>query len=185
MAICLLFSYVNPEHERQVQAVVTAELPGLPVSVSHEVAPIWREYERTSTTVADAYLKPLMERYVGNLTSSLRDAGLTTPWTIMKSNGGAMLADAAATHPIQTAQSGPAGGMLVAAALGAQAGLPDLLTLDMGGTSADVGMILEGEQRHTTEYEIEWGVPAAIPLIDIKSIGAGGGSIAWIMPADS
>lgn len=180
VAICLLFSYVNPEHERQVREIVATELPDLPVSVSHEVAPIWREYERTSTTVADAYLKPLMERYVGNLSSSLRDAGLTTPWTIMKSNGGAMLASAAATHPIQTAQSGPAGGMLVAAALGEQAGLPDLLTLDMGGTSADVGMILDGGQRHTTEYEIEWGVPAAIPLIDIKSIGAGGGSIAWI-----
>jgi N-methylhydantoinase A len=180
VAICLLFSYVNPEHERQVREIVAAELPGLPISVSHEVAPIWREYERTSTTVADAYLKPLMERYVGNLSVTLQDAGLTTPWTIMKSNGGAMLAAAAATHPIQTAQSGPAGGMLVAAALGVQAGLPDLLTLDMGGTSADVGMILDGEQRHTTEYEIEWGVPAAIPLIDIKSIGAGGGSIAWI-----
>jgi N-methylhydantoinase A len=180
VAISLLFSYVNPEHERQVRELVARELPGLPISVSHEVAPIWREYERTSTTVADAYLKPLMERYVGSLSSTLTEAGLITPWTVMKSNGGAMLASGAALHPIQTAQSGPAGGMLVAAALGAQAGLPNLLTLDMGGTSADVGIILEGAQRHTTEYEIEWGVPAAIPLIDIKSIGAGGGSIAWI-----
>ena len=180
VAISLLFSYVNPDHERQVREVVARELPGLPISVSHEVAPIWREYERTSTTVADAYLKPLMEQYVGSLSSTLTEAGLTTPWTIMKSNGGAMLASGAALHPIQTAQSGPAGGMLVAAALGTQAGLPDLLTLDMGGTSADVGIILDGSQRHTTEYEIEWGVPAAIPLIDIRSIGAGGGSIAWI-----
>jgi N-methylhydantoinase A len=180
VAISLLFSYVNPGHERQVREVVARELPGLPISVSHEVAPIWREYERTSTTVADAYLKPLMERYVGSLSSTLTEAGLATPWTIMKSNGGAMLASGAALHPIQTAQSGPAGGMLVAAALGTQAGLPDLLTLDMGGTSADVGIILDGSQRHTTEYEIEWGVPAAIPLIDIRSIGAGGGSIAWI-----
>ena len=180
VAISLLFSYVNPEHERQVQAVVAQELPGLPISVSHTVAPIWREYERTSTTIADAYLKPLMERYVGSLSSTLTEAGLTTPWTIMKSNGGAMLAAGAALHPIQTAQSGPAGGMLVAAALGTQAGLPDLLTLDMGGTSADVGIILDGAQRHTTEYEIEWGLPAAIPLIDIRSIGAGGGSIVWI-----
>jgi N-methylhydantoinase A len=98
----------------------------------------------------------------------------------MKSNGGAMLASAAATNPIQTAQSGPAGGMLAAAALGQQAGEPNLLTLDMGGTSADVGVIQGGRQKQTTEYEIEWGVPAAIPLIDIKSIGAGGGSIAWI-----
>ena len=180
VAISLLFSYVNPDHERQVREVVARELPGLPISVSHGVAPIWREYERTSTTIADAYLKPLMERYVGSLSETLADAGLHTPWTIMKSNGGAMLASGAALHPIQTAQSGPAGGMLIAAALGAQADLPNLLTLDMGGTSADVGIILEGAQRHTTEYEIEWGVPAAIPLIDIKSIGAGGGSIAWI-----
>jgi N-methylhydantoinase A len=180
VAVSLLFSYVNPEHERRVREVVSRELPGLPISVSHEVAPIWREYERTSTTVADAYLKPLMERYVGSLSLTLIEAGLTSPWTIMKSNGGAMLASGAALHPIQTAQSGPAGGMLVAAALGVQAGLPDLLTLDMGGTSADVGIIMDGAQRHTTEYEIEWGIPAAIPLIDIKSIGAGGGSIAWI-----
>ena len=180
VAVCLLFSYVNPEHERQVREVVARELPGLPISVSHDVAPIWREYERTSTTIADAFLKPLMERYVGNLSASLQEAGLRTPWTIMKSNGGAMLAAAAAAHPIQTAQSGPAGGMLAAAALGTQAGFSNLLTLDMGGTSADVGIILDGAQKHTTEYEIEWGVPAAIPLIDIKSIGAGGGSIAWI-----
>ena len=180
VAISLLFSYVNPDHEQRVRDIVGEELPGLPVSVSHEVAPIWREYERTSTTLADAYLKPLMGRYVASLDDKLYNAGLTTPWAIMKSNGGAMRATAAADSPIQTAQSGPAGGMLVARALGIQAGLPNLLTLDMGGTSADVGMILDGELRHTTEYEIEWGVPAAIPLIDIKSIGAGGGSIAWI-----
>jgi N-methylhydantoinase A len=180
VAICLLFAYVNPEHEQQVLEIVERELPGLPVSVSHVVAPIWREYERASTTIADAYLKPLMRRYVGSLTESLTTAGLTARWTIMKSNGGAMQAVAAADNPIQTAQSGPAGGMLAAAAMGIQAGHPDLLTLDMGGTSADVGVIIDGEQKHTTAYEIEWGVPAAIPLIDIKSIGAGGGSIAWV-----
>jgi N-methylhydantoinase A len=180
VAICLLFSYVNPAHEAEVRRIVERELPGMPVSVSHAVAPIWREYERASTTIADAYLKPLMTRYIGSLTEALRTAGLRASWTVMKSNGGAMRAEAAAENPIQTAQSGPAGGMLAASALGAQAGQPDLLTLDMGGTSADVGVIIGGEQKHTTEYEIEWGVPAAIPLIDIKSVGAGGGSIAWI-----
>jgi N-methylhydantoinase A len=180
VAICLLFAYVNPKHEQVVKSIVERELPGLPVSVSHEVAPIWREYERASTTIADAYLKPLMDRYVVSLTDALKGAGLQTSWTIMKSNGGAMRAQAAAENPIHTAQSGPAGGMLAAAALGVQAGEPDLLTLDMGGTSADVAIITKGVQKHTTEYEIEWGVPAAIPLIDIKSIGAGGGSIAWI-----
>ena len=180
VAICLLFAYVNPEHEIRVKQIVERELPGIPVSVSHEVAPIWREYERTSTTIADAYLKPLMRRYVDSLTVALSGAGLRSSWTIMKSNGGAMRAEAAAENPIQTAQSGPAGGMLAAAAFGVQAGEPDLLTLDMGGTSADVAIVIGGQQKHTTEYEIEWGVPAAIPLIDIKSIGAGGGSIAWI-----
>ena len=180
VAICLLFSYVNPAHEIEVRTIVEQELPGLPVSVSHDVAPIWREYERSSTTIADAYLKPLMRRYIGSLTDDLHESGMTAPWTIMKSNGGMMRSEAAAASPIQTAQSGPAGGMLAAAASGRQANEPDLLTLDMGGTSADVGIIRGGEQKHTTEYEIEWGLPAAIPLIDIKSIGAGGGSIAWI-----
>ena len=160
VAICLLFAYVNPEHEQWVKSIVERELPGVPVSVSHEVAPIWREYERASTTISDAYLKPLMGRYVDSLTDALREAGLKTSWTIMKSNGGAMRAQAAAENPIHTAQSGPAGGMLAAAALGRQAGEPDLLTLDMGGTSADVAIITNGEQKHTTEYEIEWGVPA-------------------------
>lgn len=180
IAICLLFSYVAPEHERRVAEIVKRELPGIPVSVSHEVAPIWREYERASTTIADTYLKPLMSHYVKSLTGSLAQIEMNAPWTIMKSNGGAMKSAAAVENPIQTAQSGPAGGMIAAAALGKQAGELNLLTLDMGGTSADVGLIREGSQQHTTEYEIEWGVPAAIPLIDIKSIGAGGGSIAWI-----
>ena len=180
IAICLLFSYVNSDHEIEVSEIVERELPGLPISISHEVAPIWREYERSSTTIADAYLKPLMRSYIGSLTEDLMATGMTAPWTVMKSNGGMMRAEAAAASPIQTAQSGPAGGMLAAAASGQQAGELDLLTLDMGGTSADVGIITRGEQKHTTEYEIEWGLPAAIPLIDIKSIGAGGGSIAWI-----
>lgn len=180
IAVCLLFAYVNPVHEIEVKEIVENELPGIPVSVSHEVAPIWREYERTSTTIADAYLKPLMHRSIDSLTDTLTTIGMTAPWTIMKSNGGVMKATAAAESPIQTAQSGPAGGMLAAAALGQQAGERDLLTLDMGGTSADVGIIIGGTQKHTTEYEIEWGIPAAIPLIDIRSIGAGGGSITWI-----
>lgn len=180
VAICLLFAYVNPTHEARVKAIVERELPGVPVSVSHEVAPIWREYERASTTIADAYLKPLMRRYIGSLTDSLSGAGMNAPWTIMKSNGGAMRSGAAAENPIQTAQSGPAGGMLAAATFGVQANEPNLLTLDMGGTSADVAVVVNGQLKHTTEYEIEWGVPAAIPLIDIKSVGAGGGSIAWL-----
>jgi N-methylhydantoinase A len=180
VAICLLFAYVNTEHELTVKRIVQEELGDIPVSVSHEVAPIWREYERTNTTVADAYLKPLLRRYVRSLDDELRRLGMTRPWTIMKSNGGAMLAGAAASSPVQTVMSGPAGGMIATERISASEGLRDVLTLDMGGTSADVGLIVDGQQRHTTEYEIEWGLPAAVPVIDVKSIGAGGGSIAWV-----
>jgi N-methylhydantoinase A len=179
-AVCLLFSYVNTTHEEQVKRILLEELDGLPVSISHEVAPIWREYERASTTIADAYLKPLLARYVRSLDLALKDAGMARPWTIMKSNGGAMLSEAAAESPIQTVMSGPAGGMIASEWFAGALGEADVITLDMGGTSADVGIIVDGQQRHTTEYEIEWGLPAAVPLIDVKSIGAGGGSIAWV-----
>lgn len=179
VAVCLLFSYLNTEHEDAVRRIVAEELGDIPVSVSHEVAPIWREYERANTTVADAYLKPLLRRYVASLDAELRGAGMARSWTIMKSNGGAMLSAAAANSPVQTVMSGPAGGMIATERVAAAEGFTNVLTLDMGGTSADVGLIVDGQQRHTTEYEIEWGLPAAVPVIDIKSIGAGGGSIAW------
>jgi N-methylhydantoinase A len=180
VALCLLFSYVRTDHEERVKEILAEELPGVPVSVSSEVAPIWREYERSSTTIADAYLRPLFHRYVSSLDESLREAGMAREWTIMKSNGGAMLSGAAAETPIQTVMSGPAGGMTATEHVARALGEPNVLTLDMGGTSADVGILVNGTQRHTTEYEIEWGLPAAVPLIDIKSIGAGGGSIAWV-----
>ena len=180
VAVSLLFSYVSTEHEEIVKRILSQELPGIPVSVSHEVAPIWREYERSSTTIADAYLRPLLGAYVASLDAALRAAGMTREWTLMKSNGGAMLSGAAADAPIQTVMSGPAGGMTATVHVARALEEPNVLTLDMGGTSADVGILVNGAQRHTTEYEIEWGLPAAIPLIDIKSIGAGGGSIAWI-----
>jgi N-methylhydantoinase A len=180
VALCLLFSYVSTDHEERVKEILAEELPGVPVSVSSEVAPIWREYERSSTTIADAYLRPLFGRYIASLDGSLRGAGMSGEWTIMKSNGGAMLATAAADAPIQTVMSGPAGGMTATEHVARALGETSVLTLDMGGTSADVGILVGGAQRHTTEYEIEWGLPAAVPLIDIKSIGAGGGSIAWV-----
>lgn len=179
VAVCLLFAYLNTEHEEAVRRIVTEELGDIPISVSHEVAPIWREYERANTTIADAYLKPLLRSYVTSLDQELRRFGMGRRWTIMKSNGGAMLSEAAADSPVQTVMSGPAGGMIATERIAAAEGVSNVLTLDMGGTSADVGLIVNGSQRHTTEYEIEWGLPAAVPVIDIKSIGAGGGSIAW------
>jgi N-methylhydantoinase A len=180
VAVCLLFAYLGTEHEERVKEIIAEELPGTPISVSHEVAPIWREYERSSTTIADAYLRPLLSGYVKSLDASLRDAGMTREWTLMKSNGGAMLSGAAADAPVQTVMSGPAGGMTATEHIARVLGESNVLTLDMGGTSADVGILVDGKQRHTTEYEIEWGLPAAVPLIDIKSVGAGGGSIAWV-----
>jgi N-methylhydantoinase A len=180
VAVCLLFAYVNTDHEQAVKQRLHERLNGMPLSISHEVAPIWREYERASTTIADAYLKPLIQGYVGSLQRGLDEEDIKTPWAMMKSNGGVMQASAAAENPIQLAMSGPAGGMVASHYIAGLQGLQDVVTLDTGGTSADVGIIVDGELPYTTEYEIEWGIPAAIPLIDIKTVGAGGGSIAWI-----
>jgi len=179
-AVCLLFSFLNPIHEQQVRSAFEHNLQGIPFSISHQVAPIWREYERSSTTIADAYIKPLVENYIAELSSGLEDAGAQVPWSVMKSNGGIVSASAAADNPIQMAMSGPAGGMIASQAIARELKHDQVVTLDMGGTSCDVGLLINGEQRLTTEYEIEFGLPASIPLIDVKTIGAGGGSVAWV-----
>ncbi|MFN8458193.1 MAG: hydantoinase/oxoprolinase family protein [Anaerolineae bacterium] len=180
VAVCLLFAYLNTEHEQALKRGLQQRLNGLPVSISHEVAPIWREYERSSTTIADAYLKPLLQRYVGSLQHGLDAEGIDIHWALMKSNGGIMQAAAAVASPIHLATSGPAGGMVASQYMANLLGLKDVVTIDVGGTSADVGIIVDGALHHTTEFEIEWGIPAAIPIIDLKTIGAGGGSMAWI-----
>ncbi len=180
VAVCLLFSYLDTTHEERLAAELRRRFPDMPLSVSHEVAPIWREYERSSTTIADAYVKPLMQQYVSSLESGLIDAGIDHNWAMMKSNGGLMDASAASDHPIHLVMSGPAGGAVASKYIADLLGLDDLVTLDVGGTSADVGLILGAEVGYTTEYEIEWGIPAAIPLIDIHTVGAGGGSVAWV-----
>jgi len=130
--------------------------------------------------VADAYLKPLMRRYVAGLADRLQQRGVHVNWTIMKSNGGAMAHQAAAARPVTTIMSGPAGGMIASQEYARLCGYDQLVTLDMGGTSCDVGLVLNGAARYTTTYEVEWGLPVATPLMDVRSIGAGGGSIAWI-----
>ena len=148
--------------------------------MSSQLAPIWREYERASTTIADAYLRPLMTRYINDLNERLRGHGLATEWSLMKSNGGVMPSTTVAENAIHTIMSGPAGGMIACKYFAGLSGDERVITLDMGGTSCDVGLLVEAEQRYTTEFEIEWGIPINVPLIDIKSIGAGGGSIAWL-----
>jgi N-methylhydantoinase A len=180
IAVCLLFSYIHPEHELRLGEFLKQRFPTLPVSLSHQVAPIWREYERGSTVIADAYIKPTLEGYLGSTRRRLHALGLTAPWAVMKSNGGNAVPEAAEAQPIQLLLSGLSGGVIGGAYFGQRAGAHDLITLDMGGTSCDVGVIRKGQIGYSTNFEIEWGLPVAVPVIDLTTIGAGGGSIAWI-----
>jgi N-methylhydantoinase A len=188
IAVCLLFSYVNPAHELRLREFLETRFPGVPVSLSHQVAPIWREYERGSTVIADGYVRPIMQRYIAEAFAAFAQAGLRAPWSLMKSNGGKTPADAAEAEPVKFLLSGLAGGIiagqyfgqLASASASASAGQGNLVTLDMGGTSCDVGLVRNGKIAHSTNFEIEWGLPVATPTIDLTTIGAGGGSIAWI-----
>ena len=180
IAVCLLFSYLNPEHELRLKEFLQSRFPGVAVSVSHEVAPIWREYERGSTVVADAFVKPLLQRYVNSVRESLDSLGLRCPWAIMKSNGGHATASAAEGQPVNLILSGQSGGIIGGKYFGDLAEESDLITVDMGGTSCDVGVVQGGQLSYITNYEIEWGLPVSAPFVDLTAIGAGGGSVAWI-----
>jgi N-methylhydantoinase A len=168
VAVCLLFSFLRPAHER----TIARALRGLPVSTSHEVLPEVREVERASTTVLDAYVKPLVTRYLTDLGSSLG------PFLVMKSDGGVAAHAAVARRPVEVVLSGPAGGVAGVVALGRRLRLRNLVAFDMGGTSADFSAILSGRPSWTTEASID-GFPLALPVVDIESVGAGGGSLAW------
>ena len=180
IAINLLFSYVEPAHERAVRDQLQALLPALPVSVASDVLPKWKEYERASTTIADAYIKPVLQRYLAAMEERIAAAGIAAPVALIKSNGGEMRVPAARLQPVQLALSGPTGGVVATRAIARELGLPRAVTLDMGGTSTDCSTIIDGEISFTTNFEIEFGLPIQIPMIDIRTIGAGGGSIAWI-----
>ena len=182
VAICFLFSYLNPDHEERAADIVSRRHPGLAVSTSSAILPQWREYERTAAAVADAYVKPRMATYIDELGSALEGAGLRRQMSIMKSNGGVMTAASAKARPIETFLSGPAGGVVAAKYHGRQAGRRDVIAMDMGGTSFDVSLILDGDPNLTTTGEIDEVTPLGIPMLDIRTIGAGGGSIAWIDP---
>jgi len=180
IAVCLLFSYVNPDHELRVGTFLRGRFPDIPVSLSHEVAPIWREYERGSTVIADAYIKPIIQDYTKSTRAAMEAECLHMPWALMKSNGGRTTAESAEAEPIGLLLSGLAGGIIAGHFFGQLSGLENLVTLDMGGTSCDVGLIRGGKIGHSTNFEIEFGLPVATPTIDLTTIGAGGGSIAWI-----
>jgi N-methylhydantoinase A len=182
VAVCLLFSYLNPEHELQVRDAIRARRPELPVSLSHEVAPIWREYERGTTVTVDAFTKPLFDGYVDGLSRALRDSGAAGTWSLLKSNGGRALASEARLRPAHLLLSGIAGGGIGGAYAARAAGVGQALALDMGGTSCDVCVILDAEPLYSSDFELEFGFPVSVPSVSTRTIGAGGGSIGWVDP---
>jgi N-methylhydantoinase A len=179
VAVSLLFSFVNDQHERQISEFLAQRLPGLPVSLSSRVSPECREYPRTSTTALNAALLPETGGYLRQLERRLRDRGFHGAFQIMLSGGGVVPASTAQSSPVSLLVSGPAAGAVGAAHLGREAGFADLVMLDVGGTSADVALITDGSPRRTYQSEVE-GWPVTIPQIDVLPIGAGGGSIARV-----
>jgi N-methylhydantoinase A len=177
VAICLLFSYLEPEHERRIAEHLRRELPDVHVSTSHEVLPRFREYERCSTTAIDAYLSPLLGRYLGRLGEAAERAGLPQP-LVMRSSGGVAGAEEAARSGAWSVLSGPAGGAVGASLLAAVSGDGNALGLDMGGTSCDVCVVEDGEVRRTDTRTIG-GRVIQLPMVDVHTVGAGGGSIGW------
>ncbi len=177
VAVCLLFSYLDPAHERAVAARLRQDLPDIHVSVSHEVLPRFREYERCSTTTIDAYLSPLLDRYLGKLGEAAGRAGLPQP-LVMQSSGGVAAATDAARAGAWSVLSGPAGGAVGAGLLARAAGDGNALGLDMGGTSCDVCVVEDGAVRRTDSRQID-GRTIQLPMVDVHTVGAGGGSIGW------
>jgi N-methylhydantoinase A len=159
---------------------VAEVLPGASVSISHEVSPTWREYERASTTIADAFLKAGVEDYVDGVGAIVGETARTEQWNLLASNGGYLGADRARHRPAQLLLSGLAGGVTGAAFHARAAGHASVFSLDMGGTSCDIGLVLDGEQQYANEFNIAFGLPVSIPCVAVSTIGAGGGSIASI-----
>ena len=177
IAVCLLFAFSDPSHERRIATALREALPDVHVSASNEVLPAFREYERFSTTVIDAYLSPLLGRYLTSLAEACRGRGLPEP-EVMRSSGGTAEAAEAARAGAWSVLSGPAGGAVGAALLARGAENPNAIGIDMGGTSCDVCVVDEGEVRRTDSREID-GRPIQLPMVDVHTVGAGGGSIAW------
>jgi N-methylhydantoinase A len=177
VAVCLLHAYSHPEHERTVATELRRRLPHARVVASHEVAPEFREYERASTTAADAYLGPVVSRYLGALSEACADAVLPEP-LVMRSSGGVATPAEAAAHPAAILVSGPAAGVVGASRIAALAGIEDAIAFDMGGTSTDVCLISGGRAERASERMVG-GLPIRLPTVDLHTVGAGGGSLVW------
>jgi N-methylhydantoinase A len=179
VAICFLFSFLNPTHERLAAAIVMRLLPGIQLSQSHVVNPEYREYERASTTVMNSYLAPVMTSYLDRLNERIDDILNEARLFVIQANGGATTVENARTRAVATVNSGPAGGVVAAAWYGCEHGRDRIVSVDMGGTSFDIGLVENGASQVTTEGNFQ-GLPVKLPIIDLHIIGAGGGSIAWI-----
>lgn len=188
VAIGLIHSYLNPAHERRVRDILADRLPGLSISISSEVSPQMREYERFNTVVANAYIKPLIASYLGRLTGRLARAGVTCPVLLMHSGGGILSLESAAEFPVRLVESGPAGGAVFAADIAKRYGLDRVLSFDMGGTTAKICLIRDQTPKTARVFEVARtyrfkkgsGMPISIPVIDMVEIGAGGGSLAHV-----
>ncbi|MFZ3566774.1 hydantoinase/oxoprolinase family protein [Streptomyces sp. BH097] len=180
VAVGYLFSYKNAAHELRTREILREELgDDVTISLSHEAAKEWREYERTSSAVVEAYTGPVVRRYLSRLEQSLDEQGLTVPLHVMQSSGGILSAESARQRPLQTLLSGPVGGTAGGAALAKALGRPNLICVDMGGTSFDVSLVVDGEPVVSPEATLE-GLPMLMSVVDIHTIGAGGGSVAWV-----
>ena len=183
VAVCFLHAYANPEHELAMETALTTTVPEIDVTLSHRLVREYREYERTSTAVIDSYVKPVVRRYLRDLLGALHAADFGGRFLVTRSAGGAMTVETAIAQPAHLVFSGPASGVVGAAAFGAMIELPNLITIDMGGTSLDASLIVGGSPTTVNEAYFH-GQPLAIPSLNIHTIGAGGGSIAWLDPAE-
>jgi N-methylhydantoinase A len=190
IAVCFLHAYANPDHEARCGQLLRELLPGTPVTLSHDITKEWREYERTNTAVLNAYVQPIAVHYLGTLEKDLGEMGMGPVAHIMQSNGGIATFEMARRAPIRTCESGPVAGVIGAAVIGDLLGEPNVISLDIGGTTVKSSLVENGTPRITTDYRIEYrrdweGYPIKVPTVDIVEIGAGGGSIAWIDEAGS
>jgi N-methylhydantoinase A len=183
VAVCFLHSYVNPDHERAAGRMIRAALPGAYVSLSHEILREYREFERMSTTIVNAYIGPRVGGYVSGLATRLGDIGFRGNLSIMRSNGGVMTPQVATTRPAAMMESGPVGGIIASAQIGRRLGFADVISFDMGGTTAKASLVRHGEPTMSPGYYVGGyaaGHPVMLPMIDVVEVGAGGGSIAWL-----
>jgi N-methylhydantoinase A len=183
VAVCFLHSYANPEHERIAGKIIEEALPGRYISLSHEILREYREYERMSTTVVNSYIGPKVGGYVRNLHSQLESRGFRGDLAIMQSNGGVMTPSAAVRRPVMMMESGPVGGIIASAEIGKTLGYKNVISFDMGGTTAKASLVQAGEPTMSEGYYVGGyasGHPVMMPVVDVVEVGAGGGSIAWI-----